>query len=222
MSNFKPGPGFFAMVEQTKRQDMERRIRREFKDHGYMELRRGEDVGEQMDAAMKVSKEDDVVVYRRRQELYNLFKDHDYYYEYSDDSRVWSNGRGQRRKLQEKMKELDCSFSLMEFHAYQNKWIIEEMVPYKDGFARPERADEWDRQGWNVAATCESWTITLEKYNEIAQWLGTPYRLQSARDTQDDQADEPLTMAYGCICGTPFYACSCGAAARQEQEEEGW
>ena len=57
--SFKPGPGFFAMVEQTKRLDMERRIRREFKDHGYMELRPDEDVGEQMDAAMKVATEDD-------------------------------------------------------------------------------------------------------------------------------------------------------------------
>lgn len=64
--SFKPGPGFFAMVEQTKRLDMERRIRREFKDHGYMELRPDEDVGEQMDAAMKVATEDDFDLTKER------------------------------------------------------------------------------------------------------------------------------------------------------------
>ena len=32
--------------------------------------------------------------------------------------------------------------------------------------------------------------------------------------------EEPKTMAFGCICNTPFYACSCGAAAQQEREED--
>lgn len=120
MSKFKPGVGFFAMVEQTSRLDLERRIRREFKERGAMVLRQDQDMMEQMDAGLKVSKEMDL-----------------------------------------------------------DAFCVDGHMP--DGYGE----------------------------------LGGPYLKPEAPVCLDGYA----SMAFGCTCNRPFYACDCGAAVEQERRE---
>ena len=168
MSNWKPGAGFMAMIEQTKRNDVKRRVEREFKEKNATTIPKdatAEDIGEIMDVGMELLRES-------RAKLMKLFKSHDYYYEYSDDPRYWRAGTAEKRVITEKMKELNCIFKFTELFGYINNYITEDMVAYKGGWACQGDEEEWARKGWNIAPVSEFHLVPRERYNEIARFFG--------------------------------------------------
>jgi hypothetical protein len=168
MSKFKPGKGFMAMVEQTRKADVKRRVEREFKEMNACVISRGataQDIDDILDAGMELLMES-------RAKLMKLFKKHDYYYEYSDDGRVYHNGCAERRAITMLMEKLDCDFKFTELFGYINNHITEDMVPYKGGHACAGDPEEWARKGWNIAPVPDFHMLPRVRYNEIARFFG--------------------------------------------------
>ena len=91
---------------------------------------------------------------------------HDWYYSYSDDHRYWTNGRNQRRELNNLRDSLSCPFDMGELFMWAKDMVVEQFAEESPG--------EWFRQPrkFKSVAPCKrDELISLSKWNEIQGWM---------------------------------------------------
>jgi len=93
-------------------------------------------------------------------------KGHDWYYAYSDDSRVWRNGQSQSDMLNKRHKELDCPYNMTTLRKWSHNLIVEQFVEEIPG--------EWYRhpRKYKSIAPCKREDlITQELHDQVTQWM---------------------------------------------------
>ncbi len=97
--------------------------------------------------------------------LYQRLANHDWYYEYSDDSRVWRRGRQREQALQRELEEARCPYPMHEIRMTVHKMIFEQFELDEDGkyYRQP-------RQKWVAGARAQD-LITQARADEIENWL---------------------------------------------------
>ena len=101
-----------------------------------------------------------------RAEFGKKLKQHDWYYGYSDDHRVWTRGRNAAAALAKTHDELDCPFDMKLLCKWAHKMILEQFAEEAPG--------EWYRQPRKykcVAPTKREELITLAQHDEITNWM---------------------------------------------------
>ena len=101
-----------------------------------------------------------------RAEFGSKLKNHDWYYGYSDDHRVWTRGRDAAGRLRRAHEALDCPFDM----GLLQKWAFNSIV---EQFAE-EEPGKWYRQPRkykSIAPTKFEDLITQAQHDEITQWM---------------------------------------------------
>jgi len=101
-----------------------------------------------------------------RAEFGQKLRQHDWYYGYSDDHRVWTRGRNQMKLLRESHDFLSCPFEMSLLEKWAHNMILENFVEENPG--------EWFRKGRKykcVAPTKREGLITQAQHDEITQWM---------------------------------------------------
>ena len=114
---------------------------------------------------------------KTREEFGKALRNHDWYYQYSDDARSYRRGSDQRHALALAHSELQCPYAMTELCKWAHKMILEDFAEEAPG--------EWFRQPRKykyIAPTKLDELMPREEYEEITQWmiaLGTSEGIQS-------------------------------------------
>ena len=98
--------------------------------------------------------------------LLESLRNHDWYYMYSDDGRVYKRGRQRTIALRERMQSLECPFTMDELRMAAHKMIVEEFAEEEPG--------KWYRQPRkfkSIAPTQREDLITQDEYAKIMEWI---------------------------------------------------
>jgi hypothetical protein len=101
-----------------------------------------------------------------RSEFGKRLKNHDWYYSYSDDHRVWRAGADSIVNLRRMHASLVCPFSMDILCKWAHSMIVEDFAEAPAG--------EWYRQPQkykNMAAAKREDLITRIEHDDITQWL---------------------------------------------------
>jgi hypothetical protein len=114
----------------------------------------------------------------------DLIKNHDWYYQYSDNSRVYDKGYNSSIALEKEYKRLACPFSMKELHAWSWYRVIgkepKQFVLIKDEneaknlnitFNRPGYYQRGQNPNWNISALQEVDVISEDRFVEIDNWI---------------------------------------------------
>ena len=98
--------------------------------------------------------------------LLESLRNHDWYYMYSDDGRVYRRGMQRTTELRERMQSLECPFTMDELRMTAHKMIVEEFAEEEPG--------KWYRQPRkfkSIAPTQREDLITQDEYTKIMEWI---------------------------------------------------
>ncbi len=98
--------------------------------------------------------------------LLERLKNHDWFYAYSDDHRVWKKGREKEKLLQEDMKNRECPYPLGDVRMTVQNMILEDFVEEE-----PDRWYRHPRKYKNVAPTQRHGLIERVRAEEILAWI---------------------------------------------------
>ena len=98
--------------------------------------------------------------------LLERLRNHDWFYAYSDDSRVWKKGREKEKLLQEDMKNRECPYPLGDVRMTVQNMILEDFTERETNrwFRDPENSR-------NFAPVMRRDLIERERAEEIIQWI---------------------------------------------------
>lgn len=103
-----------------------------------------------------------------KSEFGKSLRNHDWYYAYSDDHRVWTKGREAQQKLLSTHQELECPYSLADLRGWAHNMILEQFAEESPG--------EWYRQPRvykSIAPTSRQDLMTQALHDEISVWLAS-------------------------------------------------
>ena len=98
--------------------------------------------------------------------LLERLRNHDWFYAYSDDHRVWKKGREKEKLLQEDMKNRECPYPLGDVRMAVQSMILEDFTERE-----PNR---WFRDPENsryFAPAMRRDLIERERAEEILEWI---------------------------------------------------
>jgi hypothetical protein len=101
-----------------------------------------------------------------RSEFGKKLRNHDWYFGYSDDHRVWKRGQEASRVLRTSHEDLDCPWDMNTLQKWSGRMIVEQFAE--------ETPEAWYRQPrkyQNIASASRADLITQAEYDEITQWL---------------------------------------------------
>ena len=98
--------------------------------------------------------------------LLERLTNHDWYYAYSDDHRVWKRGRQRQQALQLELEEARCPYTMSEIRMTVHKMILEDFVE-----EQPNRWYRHPRKYKNVAPAQRSGLIERARASEITEWF---------------------------------------------------
>ena len=101
-----------------------------------------------------------------RAEFGTKLRQHDWYYAYSDDHRVWTRGRNQMQALRTAHAELDCPFDMGLLNKWSHNMILEDFAEEEPG--------AWYKQPRKykcIAPSKREDLITQAQHDEITQWM---------------------------------------------------
>ena len=101
-----------------------------------------------------------------RAEFGTKLRQHDWYYGYSDDHRVWTRGRNQMQALRTAHEDLECPFTMADLNTWAHNMILEDFAEETPG--------EWYRQPRKykcIAPTQRKDLMTRAFHDEITQWM---------------------------------------------------
>jgi len=99
--------------------------------------------------------------------LFQRLKNHDWFYGYSDDHRVWRRGRQRQKELARDLEGMNCPYNLAEIRMTVQDMILED-------FAEEGDSGYWYRQPRkhkNVAGVLKTSLIERARANEITRWF---------------------------------------------------
>ena len=99
--------------------------------------------------------------------LFQRLKNHDWYYGYSDDHRVWQRGRQRQQELIRDLEGMGCPYTLSEIRMTVLDMIAED-------FAEEGDTGYWYRQPRkykNVAGVLRTSLIERARADEITRWF---------------------------------------------------
>ena len=101
-----------------------------------------------------------------RKEFKEQVKRHDWYFEYSDDHRVWTRGRKALGELKMNHAALECPFDLQTLCKWAHNMILEQFSEEKPGeYYRQPRKYKY------IAPTRRDDLITQEEFDAIETWM---------------------------------------------------
>ena len=101
-----------------------------------------------------------------RAEFGTKLRQHDWYYGYSDDHRVWTRGRNQMQALRTAHEDLACPFTMAELNTWAHNMILED-------FEEMEPGKWWKvpRKFSCIAPTKREDLMPRAFHDEITQWM---------------------------------------------------
>ena len=101
-----------------------------------------------------------------RSEFAKRLKNHDWYYGYSDDHKVWTRGRNASAALRKTKEELDCPFTMNELKTWAHKMILEDFAEEEPGcwYRQP-------RKYKHVAPAKREELMPRAFHDEINRWM---------------------------------------------------
>jgi|MDTB01.2.fsa_nt_gb hypothetical protein len=97
--------------------------------------------------------------------LFERLANHDWYFEYSDDQRVWRRGRQKLKELRRDLEGIGCPYSLGEIRMTVHKMIFEDFALEDDGKYYRQPREKY------VAGARAQDLITRAKADEVEAWL---------------------------------------------------
>ena len=101
-----------------------------------------------------------------RGEFGTKLRQHDWYYGYSDDHRVWTRGRNQMQVLRTAHEDLECPFDMKLLEKRAHKMIVENFKEEEPGKWYPN-----PRKYSCIAPTPREGLITQAQHDEVTQWM---------------------------------------------------
>tara|TARA_B100000674_G_C37680392_1_gene841253 strand:+ start:453 stop:803 length:351 start_codon:yes stop_codon:yes gene_type:complete len=101
-----------------------------------------------------------------RAEFGTKLRQHDWYYGYSDDHRVWTRGRNQMQVLRTAHEDLECPFDMKLLEKWAHKMIVENFKEEEPGKWYPN-----PRKYSCIAPTPREGLITQAQHDEVTQWM---------------------------------------------------
>lgn len=101
-----------------------------------------------------------------REEFGKALKQHDWYYNYSDDHRVWKRGQTAQGRLWTAHAELECPYDMSTLCKWAHNMIVEQFAEESPG--------EWYRQPrkYKSIAPCDRNDLIAEAlHSEITLWM---------------------------------------------------
>jgi len=101
-----------------------------------------------------------------KKEFKTKLENHDWYYDYSDDYRVWENGRLEFSNLSAMHDKLKSPFSMVELRQWAYDMVLEKFEEDKPG--------EFYRKGASqkcITPSKRQNLLTLARFQEIEDWL---------------------------------------------------
>ena len=100
--------------------------------------------------------------------LAKLLRDHDWTYQYSNDSDMYKRGLKQEKELKRLIIELDCEWTVsqlgMAIHEQAVHFYIQDV---DDTFYK----QEWRDKGWNMYQPTFDELLSTDLYNKIWDWI---------------------------------------------------
>ena len=101
-----------------------------------------------------------------REQFGKSLKNHDWYYQYSDDSRSYRRGQDQRHQLSKMHTSLDCPFAMTELRKWAHNMIVDRFLEEEPGQWYPN-----PRKYKCIAACSRDDLMTRAEHDEISQWM---------------------------------------------------
>jgi hypothetical protein len=98
--------------------------------------------------------------------LLERLRNHDWFYAYSDDHRVWKRGCQALKSLSVDLRQLDCPYDIGDIRMTVQNMILEDFVEEE-----PNRWYRTPRKYKNVAPTQRHGLIERARAEEILEWI---------------------------------------------------
>ena len=98
--------------------------------------------------------------------LMEQLRNHDWYYAYSDDHRVWTRGEQENKRLRALLADFQCPYEMSKLRMAVHNMVVEDYVEEKPG--------RWFRQGNkypNIAPTKRSELMHRADQVQIMAWI---------------------------------------------------
>lgn len=98
--------------------------------------------------------------------LLEMLRNHDWYYHYSDDHRVWKRGQERHRNLMLTVESLECPHNLAELRRAVQEFVLEDFIEDEPG--------KWyrkSREYKNVAPTSRKELMHRADQVQIMAWI---------------------------------------------------
>jgi len=101
--------------------------------------------------------------------LKQLLENHDWSYEYSDDSYMYNRGAKQKRDILNRMQELKCPYTFLQLQKWSGKMVLENYIldPGTNSYYR----QEWRDKGWKMYQPKISELMYRDEWEQIEAWL---------------------------------------------------
>ena len=98
--------------------------------------------------------------------LLNTLRNHDWYFAYSDDHAVWNRGRVRGLELKNRIKNLDCPYTMTQLRQAVHNMVLEDFVEEEPGkwFRHP-------RKYTHIAPTRREELLSKKEHEQIMDWI---------------------------------------------------
>jgi len=98
--------------------------------------------------------------------LYSQLKNHDWYYGYSDDHRVWKRGLTAQNKLTATLQHLNCPYGISDLRKAVQEMVVEEFVE-----ENPDCWYRYPRKSRNIAPVKREDLLHRADQVQILAWI---------------------------------------------------